>query len=431
MTAPRSPDTKLRPGPELDPIEIVMFGHGDWPRWENEGFRIRNAKLCLELAGRPEIGRIGVVNNHPRVRRSRFEKDDTSPLRKLREAPARTRFLPVADKIEAIVPSRLAAVPSPVRDLYYDRILKRWSGDGARRRLLWIADPCKVYNLRSMKGAAVVFDAIDDWEAIPEYQPFVDVISKGYRRIMERAEIIFTVSESLVEKFDGARTRIVRHIPNGVDPAIFRSAGREVAAPREGSCSGPVLTYVGVMHARFSPEIISALAGAFPEATIQLVGPVWEHDDIEALRALPNVRFTGFIHHGRIPAIMKGSDVLLLPHRVTQASCSMDPLKIYEYLAAGPPIVSTKVPPITGFGDLVYAASDAGEFVHMVGQALDESRSDDAEQNRKRRMTEAEKHSWKTRVDIMLGDILEMLHDRQPAGDEAAHKGPTKRGIRQ
>ena len=93
------------------------------------------------------------------------------------------------------------------------------------------------------------------------------------------------------------------------------------------------------MHARFSPEIISELATAYPEATIQLVGPVWEHDDIKALRALPNVRFTGFIHHARIPAIMKGSDVLLLPHRVTQASCSMDPLKIYEYLAAGPPIV--------------------------------------------------------------------------------------------
>jgi len=404
-------------GPLPDPIEIVMFGHGDWPRWENEGFRIRNAKLCLELAGRPEIGRIGVVNNHPRVRRSRFEKDDTSPLRKLREAPARTSVLPVADKIEAIVPSRVAALPPPVRDLYYDRILKGWSQAGARRRLLWIADPCKVYNLRSMKGAAVVFDAIDDWEAIPEYQPFVDVISEGYRRIMERAEVIFTVSESLVKKFDGARARIVRHIPNGVDPTLFQSAGQEVAASREGSPSGPVLTYVGVMHARFSPEIISACAEAFPEATIQLVGPVWDHDDIEALRALPNVRFTGFIHHGRIPAIMKGSDVLLLPHRVTQASCSMDPLKIYEYLAAGPPIVSTKVPPITSFGDLVYAAADTGEFVRMVGQALDESRSDDAEGQRERRTKEAEQHSWKKRVDVMLADILELFHSsRSPEG---------------
>ncbi len=411
---------KKRTGPELDPIEIVMFGHGDWPRWENEGFRVRNAKLCLELAGRPEIGRIGVVSNHPRVRRSRFERDDKSPLQKLREAPARTGFFPVADKIEAIVPSRFATVPPPVRDLYYDRILKRWSSAGARRRLLWIADPCKVYNLRSMKGAAVVFDAIDDWEAIPEYQPFVDVISEGYRRIMERAQIIFTVSKSLVEKFDGAHARVVRHIPNGVDPEVFRSAGREVAAQRKGTGGGPVLTYVGVMHARFSPEIISELAGAYPEATIQLVGPVWEHDDIKALRALPNVRFTGFIHHARIPAIMKGSDVLLLPHRLTQASCSMDPLKIYEYLAAGPPIVSTPVPPVTSFGDLIYTAADAGEFVRMVGLAIDEPRSGNAEHNRKRRMMEAEKHSWRMRVDIMLSDILEVFRSGSASVGEAA-----------
>ena len=88
----------------------------------------------------------------------------------------------------------------------------------------------------------------------------------------------------------------------------------------------------------------------------------------------------------------------------------MDPLKLYEYLTMGLPIVSTPVPPTEEFDPLVYVA-DRAEFSSRIGEALGEPERPEAEKLWKARIDEAKKHRWENRVEKILEYIRSVFQD--------------------
>ena len=129
--------------------------------------------------------------------------------------------------------------------------------------------------------------------------------------------------------------------------------------------------YVGVIDERIDLEIVAGLAERLPGWDIELVGPVFKIDPASLPQA-PNVRYPGMQPYERLPAVMGGFDVSLMPFAMNAATRSLSPTKTLEYFAAGLPVVSTRVPDVVaGYSDIVHLRDDAAGFAAACREVLD------------------------------------------------------------
>jgi glycosyltransferase involved in cell wall biosynthesis len=137
----------------------------------------------------------------------------------------------------------------------------------------------------------------------------------------------------------------------------------------------PIFGYTGTIHGeRVDVNLIASIARAYPSATIAMVGPnLLEQADRHELDHLSNIVFTGSQPYSQLPDIMRAFDVCMVPHLVTPFTESLNPIKLWEYLAAGKPIVSTNVAGFRDYPDLVSVAYSADDFVSLLAQAPVES----------------------------------------------------------
>lgn len=130
-----------------------------------------------------------------------------------------------------------------------------------------------------------------------------------------------------------------------------------------------IIGYYGAIAEWFDLDLIRGIAQAEPDALILLVG----NDTIaaaEAVKTIPNIVFTGEVPYHRLPYYLHAFDVCLLPFRVSPLTLATNPVKVYEYLAAGKPVVCTDLPEIAQFGDLVYRAATHDSFIRIVSNCL-------------------------------------------------------------
>ena len=134
-------------------------------------------------------------------------------------------------------------------------------------------------------------------------------------------------------------------IPNGVDAQHYRTVLDTPPDPAAQQWLRPVLGYTGSIHPdRVDVDLVEAISGRLEQGTILLVGPnMLPAADQERLRHCGNVVLTGPTPYSDLPKAMRAFDVCITPHRVTPFTESLNPIKLWEYLAAGKPIVSTPV----------------------------------------------------------------------------------------
>jgi glycosyltransferase involved in cell wall biosynthesis len=299
--------------------------------------------------------------------------------------------------------------------MYVVRMLRKHLQRKNLYPILWIANVPMAYLMNKIPCSLRIFDAIDDWEHIPDLRSNLR-IRECYEIINQHADIIFTVSEYLAAKFKKrASARLIRHVPNGVDLELFSYAATPPTVRIDNRRQRqPVLTYVGILSNRFDFTLTEALANAFPHCKLLLVGPLYKSEEskFKRLQVLPNVEWRGLVHHIHIPKIIRDSDVLLIPHCTSPLATSMDPLKLYEYMTTGLPIVATDIPPMKKYAQLIYIAKNHQAFIEYVGKALQEQEMPNAEWMWKKRLEEAKKHSWEERVQRILEDIIDVLTQR-------------------
>ena len=284
--------------------------------------------------------------------------------------------------------------------------------------LLWV-NPYYAAHLRGRLGERLcVYDVGDDWTAFQQGTAAERArVVAADLDLTRRADAVVVVSEALrdLKARDAGRLFLV---PNGVHLDRYAPVARgEVAPdPLTADWPRPVLGYTGSLHPdRLDLDLVRRLAEAVPEATVALVGPnMLPPDRQAALAALPNVRTPGPVAFSRMPAVLAGFDVCVVPHRVTPFTNSLSPLKLYEYLAAGRPIVST---PVSGFADhpRVVRLGVGDAFVEAVKDALREPA--DSERAAAAAKLSLE-NSWDSRLDdldAIVRDLLEQTSPESPA----------------
>lgn len=265
--------------------------------------------------------------------------------------------------------------------------------------LLWLNPHDAVHMVGKMDEQSVIYDITDDWEKMSQPARLVDQTREQDRQLGKRADAVIVCSEDLRQAKERKFGRKIHLIPNGVDAAHYVRVMDDTLQPPEEArpWKKPVLGYTGTLHAdRLDLELIEHLATTNPSGTVALIGPDFLSIPAkERLLKLGNVFLTGPVPYREIPDWMRAFDVCVVPHRVTPFTESLNPIKLWEYLAAGKPIVATKVAGFRDYPELVYLANDREEFTHAISEALREP----ADLKSKLRQAEARKNSWSDRVD--------------------------------
>jgi glycosyltransferase involved in cell wall biosynthesis len=165
-------------------------------------------------------------------------------------------------------------------------------------------------------------------------------------------------------------------------------------------------------------ELLDRIARERPEWSIVLIGQVGEGDpwmDARQLRDRPNLHLLGPRPYAELPCYLKGFDVALLPSARNEYTDSMFPMKFFEYLAAGRPVVSVALPALGAFRHAAALADSPESFIAAVEDALA-----GAAPPLETRLALAREHTWDARLDRMLA-----LLEREPARDGVAGTGLT------
>jgi glycosyltransferase involved in cell wall biosynthesis len=132
---------------------------------------------------------------------------------------------------------------------------------------------------------------------------------------------------------------------------------------------------VGNLNDRIDWELLADVARARPDWQLTLVGPVYHasattEDAIRRLREIPNVHLLGAVEREGLPNAVAALDVGLIPYRMTTANRRINPLKLYQYLAAGVPVVATPIPAVVEVDGAAMVAQSTTAFVAAIDAAL-------------------------------------------------------------
>jgi glycosyltransferase involved in cell wall biosynthesis len=275
---------------------------------------------------------------------------------------------------------------------------------GFERPILWTYTPHSADFVGRLGERAAVYECVDDFTSS---RGLIDpkVIGRLERRLIEAVDLLIVTAPALLEtKRSGARRAIL--VPNGVEAEHFaRAADPALGAAEElAGLKPPVVGYLGTLNYWIDTHLLGRLAREHPNWTLVLVGP---HDllaDLSPLEGLPNVIRTGRVPYADLPGYVKVFDVCVNPYVLDGVAEHCSPLKLYEYLASGKPVVSVDMPEARQFAGLVHIARDSDEFIRLVEGAIADGDGDSAA-----RMEEARNHTWRKRfadVSAALADVL-------------------------
>ncbi len=263
---------------------------------------------------------------------------------------------------------------------------------------LWINQHEAGHLLDAEIAPRSIYDITDDWTKFSGNQSQLELITKQDATLCKSCDHVIVCSQQLfVDKATLVDSEKLHLIANGVHVDHYvtvADASLSVHSIAK-QWPKPIFGYTGTIHGdRVDVNLIATVAKSYPTATIAMVGPnLLDQADQQKLDQLSNIVFTGSQPYSLLPDIMRAFDVCMVPHLVTPFTESLNPIKLWEYLAAGKPIVSTNVAGFRDYPDLVSVADTSDDFVSLLALAPMESPGLPA-----LRQQAVKQHTWDQRV---------------------------------
>jgi teichuronic acid biosynthesis glycosyltransferase TuaH len=223
-------------------------------------------------------------------------------------------------------------------------------------------------------------------------------------KIVQSSDLIICTSKQLYEekKLLNANTYF---IPNAADLSHSSKALSDQCAVSDklASIPKPIIGYFGNIERRIDYDLLTIVANQHPDKSFVLAGPVEEIYVTKEFKAIKNVYFIGRIPYDEMPGVVKGFDIATIPFKIDEVSRTIFPLKLFEYLGAGKPVIATNFnPDLSEFTrDAVSFCNDAAEF----SSAIDACLVNDSALAKQTRFEVASENTWERR----LGQFSELL----------------------
>lgn len=232
-----------------------------------------------------------------------------------------------------------------------------------------------------------------------EYAEMADCDSDMIRRcepLMLRA-VDGTLATSLhLCRRKSAPGRPVLHLPHGVDFEHFRRA-RACPRPLQ-DLPHPIIGFQGVVGPRVDLVLLEKVLCAFPRASLVAVGK--RESDLSRLQRYPNFHYFDAVPYAELPAWVAQFDVGLIAYRLDNHTDAVNPLKLFEYLATGLPVVSVALPELAQHAQFVSLARDHDEYLRALAAWVRRYPLSEAE--RAARRAYAANASWSRRAQQFL-----------------------------
>jgi glycosyltransferase involved in cell wall biosynthesis len=291
------------------------------------------------------------------------------------------------------------------RGLWLRAIRKTLRKAGIRKPIVWLSRPERQFIIGEMDETFSIYHAVD------EYAGYTGLGEQARQRllsteaaVMDNVDLIVVASPELehAKRGDG---RDILVLENGVEPTEYAHAKATGIEPEDlAAIPGPRIGYSGLIGKRLDIELIRAAAEHRPDCSFVLMGKVDPReceDALAALEALPNVFLLGEKPGSEVASYVVGFDVGLLPYAINLETRHISPIKMYEYWAAGVPVVSTAIPAAERHDFAVDVANSRQEFLSLIDGQLDRAGSPEAD-----RLVElANQNSWQSRVDTIANEL--------------------------
>jgi Glycosyl transferases group 1 len=268
---------------------------------------------------------------------------------------------------------------------------------GLRIRALIATFPDQLPLVRQLSPVPLlVYDIMDDFTLFlrPWQRPR---FAAWHRALLEEAGLV-TVSSGVLWREHVARARRVELLGNAIQAGLPDQCLRAVRAPELAALPQPRLGYLGMISQWFDFSAVAALARAWPQGSVILIGP----RDVTPPPLPANVHLLPAVREHDVPSVLRSFDVGLIPFRRDSRIDAVNPIKMFEYLAAGLPVVSADFKSVRGFEGLVRRYCDPASAVVEVAAALHETTTSRRVEERR---AFAARHTWEDRAAQLLGWI--------------------------
>jgi len=292
--------------------------------------------------------------------------------------------------------------------LYFDEEYVFWTYLPTSVALLDLleAGPAQGERAAQRRPSLVVYHCVDEHSAFPGFVS-PEVVKKYDDELTRRADLVITTSENLRRSRQTLNPN-THTVLNAADVEIFNKAlDPGLLVPAElTAIPAPRLGVVGMHDSRLDLEAIEAIACADPAWHVVLIGPLKPGQvDEQRLRRLSNVHLLGEKMRAQLPGYLKGMAVALIPYRANELTRNIFPLKLFEYLAAGLPVVAGGLPELADFAATIGIAGSPEEYPGLIREAI----ASDTAEKREARVALAAQNTWDNRVRRISGLVEDAL----------------------
>ncbi|MFU8805342.1 MAG: glycosyltransferase, partial [Bradymonadaceae bacterium] len=273
--------------------------------------------------------------------------------------------------------------------------------------IVWVYHPGFGDCVNRISRKLLIYDCVDNYAAFPTYRDDPEWLMAREERLCRNADLVFTTSSALYESrrpFNPENTHLVHNVGDATH--FKRAMDDDLAVPDDiASIQGPVIGFVGALSDyKLNIEWLIHLADSRPNINIVLIGPIGMADrstNVTALRRRSNIHLLGYRDYADLPAYIKGFDVAVIPYRINDYTSSVFPIKFFEFMASGKPVVISNLPALRAYYDDVEVACHQNDFVAACDRAL----LDEDALRKRARVALAERNSWSSRIGAIMTHV--------------------------
>ena len=200
-----------------------------------------------------------------------------------------------------------------------------------------------------IKAKVTVYDCLDDFPDWDKYE----------HSMIKRSNIVFTTSQALFDKHSKCGKKVVM-VRNACDPVYIGS--RIYPLPIEfASVKRPIVGFIGALGSWVDAELLDKISRKF---SLVIIGPKFGKEPPA------HAKYLGVRNYTQLPNYYANIDIGIIPFTINRTSIAADPIKMYEYMAAGKPVVTTNIPECKAYPSVVLTSSNHDEFIANIEKAL-------------------------------------------------------------
>lgn len=275
---------------------------------------------------------------------------------------------------------------------------------GKQRPIVLYYHPLQIEYLKTFNEKISVYHCVDESTYDYHDERLPQNIVDAERILISSTDLAIFVSDPLRQrKKDSLQDSYV--VPSGYNEELFSyKEEKKTDVPEElKELKHPIIGITGTLLDQLDLKIVLYLAQKNPAYNFVYLGPTGgdQDDTFYALVGSNNVHFLGYRTPYDVPRYVSKFDVCIMPHKKNVLNFSASPIKVFEYLALGKPVVSTPFPSLTELDHVIHFADGEEDFNNLLKQAID----DDNEYARLKRIEAVKEFTIESRVKQFLSII--------------------------